>query len=181
MPSTDPPRYCPHQPFPPYTYVPGRSPHPISDPQGHSFGHSPPAAKELNSRDWRDNELYLYALDLFNHGYYWEAHEAWESLWHASGRKGPTADFLKGLIKLAAAGVKALEGRADGIRRHARRAAKLLRTVSVGRDDLMFGLPVAKLAAEAELIAGGMTNLNSATSSAVSPLGFMPVLLLSFP
>ena len=48
--------------------------------------------------------------DLLNHGFYWEAHEAWETLWHAAGRKGEIADFLKGLIKLAAAAVKAREG-----------------------------------------------------------------------
>ena len=34
-----------------------------------------------------------------------KSHVAWESLWMACGRKGAVADFLKGLIKLAAAGV----------------------------------------------------------------------------
>ena len=33
---------------------------------------------------------------LFNAGYYWEAHEVWEGLWHAYGRRGATADVLKG-------------------------------------------------------------------------------------
>jgi predicted metal-dependent hydrolase len=61
---------------------------------------------------------------LFDAGYYWEAHEAWEGLWHAEGRRGATADVLKGLIKLAAAGVKVREGREQGVRTHARRAAE---------------------------------------------------------
>jgi hypothetical protein len=39
------------------------------------------------------------------------------------GRHGATAQVLKGLIKLAAAGVKARERRANGVRTHARRAA----------------------------------------------------------
>jgi predicted metal-dependent hydrolase len=69
----------------------------------------------------------LYGIDLFNHGYYWEAHEVWEGLWHACGRKGQTADFLKGLIKLAAAGVKVREGKPQGVRSHATRAEALLR------------------------------------------------------
>lgn len=60
---------------------------------------------------------------MFNAGYYWEAHEAWESLWHAEGRRGATAEVLKGLIKLAAAGVKVREGRPNGVRTHAARAA----------------------------------------------------------
>jgi predicted metal-dependent hydrolase len=76
--------------------------------------------------NWRANPHYLRAVDLFNFGYYWEAHEAWEGLWIAAGRTGPVADALKGLIKLAAAGVKAYEGRPAGVRRHARRALELL-------------------------------------------------------
>ncbi len=63
-------------------------------------------------------------MELFDAGYYWEAHEAWESLWHAEGRRGATADLLKGLIKLAAAGVKVREGQEHGVCIHARRAAE---------------------------------------------------------
>ena len=79
---------------------------------------------------WENSAAYLWGIDLFNHGYYWESHEAWEALWHAAGRRGTTADFLKGLIKLAAAGVKAREGNRDGIGRHARRAADLFSRVA---------------------------------------------------
>ena len=45
-------------------------------------------------------------LDLFNHGYYWEAHEAWEGLWQVADRDGPLRMLFKGLIMLSAAGVK---------------------------------------------------------------------------
>jgi uncharacterized protein len=68
---------------------------------------------------------FLRGVELFNAGYYWEAHEVWEGLWHAEGRRGPTADVLKALIKLAAAGVKVREGRENGVRTHAGRAALL--------------------------------------------------------
>src|SRR4051812_27715407 len=95
------PRYCPQRPLPPYGYVPGLAPHPTSDPRGHSFGQHEPRPTPLSESIFRDNAPYLSAIDLFNHGYYWEAHEAGDSLWHGAGRSGPTADFLKGLIKLA--------------------------------------------------------------------------------
>lgn len=126
-------RYAPDIPFPPYSYVTGRFPHPTRDPAGHSHGHveAPPPAVEPAS--WNKSRIYLRALDLFNHGYYWEAHEAWESLWHVAGRRGAIADFLKGLIKLAAAGVKVREGRPDGVRRHARRAIELFRQVRMAQ------------------------------------------------
>jgi len=63
---------------------------------------------------------------LFNHGFYWEAHESWEHLWIALGRDGDDANIVKGLIKLAACGVKCLEANPTGAGRHASRAAELL-------------------------------------------------------
>ena len=147
-----PPRYCPQRELPPYSYVTGLVPHPTSDPRGHSFGHHEPQPDPLTEASCRANETYLYGLDLFNHGFYWEAHEAWEALWHASGRAGQTADFLKGLIKLAAAGVKARESRAAGVRQHAERAAELLRGASTNHLT-MFGLRVDLLSSAAAEIA----------------------------
>ena len=40
-------------------------------------------------------------IDLFNHGLYWEAHEAWEEAW-TPDRHGPDRGFYKGLIQVAA-------------------------------------------------------------------------------
>jgi uncharacterized protein len=116
-------------PLPPYSYVPGVTPHPVSDPRGHMFGQAHVSTAPLDVDAWRSSPMYLHAVDLFNHGYYWEAHEAWESLWHAAGRTGTAATWLKALIKLAAAGVKAREGRAAGVQRHARRGLELLAQV----------------------------------------------------
>ena len=113
-PSDPRPRFAPDDPLPPYTFVPGRTPHPVSDPAGHSFGAKPERPAAPDPARWRECRAYLRGLDLFNHGYYWEAHEAWERLWHAAGREGATAELLQGLIKLAAAGVKVREGRAAG-------------------------------------------------------------------
>ena len=74
---------------------------------------------------WQACSPYLYGIDLFNHGYYWEAHEVWEGLWRACGRSGPAGTFLKALIGLAAAGFKVRVGNLQGVRRHAQRAARL--------------------------------------------------------
>ena len=128
-------RYLPDRNFPKYAFVPGRHPHPVNDPAGHAFAQTAPAVPPLDPQRPRERMEFLYAVDLFNHGYFWEAHEAWESLWHAAGRSGPVGDLLKGLIKLAAAGVKAREGNAAGVARHARRAAELLRSIE-HREDL---------------------------------------------
>lgn len=112
--------------LPPYTYVPGQTPHPVSDPRGHAYGQPPEPVTPLDPAQPRQSLTWYTACSLFEAGYYWEAHEAWESLWHAAGRSGPVADCLKGLIKWAAAGVKVREGRPEGVRRHCFRAAQLL-------------------------------------------------------
>lgn len=122
------PRYT-TQPLPPYSYVPGYNPHPVSDPKGHMHGHTHETPSPLVPSNWNLCKEYLHGIDLFNHGFYWEAHEAWESLWHVAGRKGIVADFLKGLIKYAAMGVKVREGNPSGVQRHAKRANQLLSTV----------------------------------------------------
>jgi len=154
MPENDiPPRYCPERELPPYSYVPGGGrPHPTGDERGHSFGRHESPAAPLDETKWRENETWLFAIDLFNHGYYWEAHEAWEALWHACGRTGPVADLLKGLIKLAAAGVKSREGRPKGVKQHAARSLELLNAAQV-LGEMPFGLSLAEVRAAAEKIA----------------------------
>src|SRR5262245_35116123 len=123
------PRLVPERPFPPYSFVPNRFPHPVSDPAGHSHGAEPPLPTVLDPEQWQANKTYLYGIDLFNACYYWESHVEWESLWLACGRRGPTANMLKGLIHLAAAGVKHLENKPAGVKSHACRAAVLWREV----------------------------------------------------
>ncbi len=146
-----PPRLAPEFPLPPYSYVTGKFPHPTRDPAGHSFGHVPPEPAPLDPNNWQNSREYLFGCDLFNHGYYWEAHEVWEGLWKACGRRGTTADFLKCLIKLAAAGVKHREGRSEGVRRHAARAAELLESV---RQDAYAGFDVRTLLSIARRLEG---------------------------
>ncbi|MFO7768448.1 MAG: DUF309 domain-containing protein [bacterium] len=123
-PSREPlPRYAPGRDLPPYAFVGGGPfPHPRNQEGGHSLGEPEPKAAPLAPEAWEENEAYRYGMDLFNHGYYWEAHEQWEAVWVASGREGTAAEFLKGLIKLAACGVKVRQERNRGIRRHACRA-----------------------------------------------------------
>ncbi len=135
MPPPPPPRLTTRF-FPPYAFVPGMHPHPISDPSGHRCGDDADDVAPADVAAIRQS--HRWAVDLFNHGYYWESHEAWERLWILAGRRGPQADFLKGLIKLAAAAVKARQGQSQGVRRHAQRAAELFQ---IAADDRTFPNP----------------------------------------
>ena len=141
------PRFVPDEPLPRYAYVPGRSPHPVSDPAGHSYNAPRPRPAPPDPDDWAGCREYLYGIDLFNRGYYWEAHEVWEGLWKAAGRRGETADFLKGLIQLAVAGLKQRQGLPQVAQAHARRAAELWRGVA---QERLLGFTVAALADLAE-------------------------------
>jgi len=151
-----PPRLLPERTLPPYSYVPGHFAHPVTDARGHMYGEQPEEVPPPEPDGWRDCEAYLFGLDLFNYGYYWEAHEAWEAVWHAVGRRGRVADFFKGLIKLAAAGVKAREGKPQGLRRHAERAEELFLAVERARGNAaryFFGFQPAALADAARNLA----------------------------
>jgi hypothetical protein len=109
--------------LPPYTYVPGYAPHPISHPDGH--------LRDLKLPEtWSHGDHFEWGKRLFNHGYYWESHEAWEHLWLELGRTSADALLVKGFIKLAASGVKCREGNAVGATRHATRSAELLQADS---------------------------------------------------
>ena len=92
---------------------PARSIHPIDHPQGHSYGEAAPG-------DW------LYGIDLFNHGYFWEAHEAWEGLWRQSPKDSPRGRELQGVIQLAATLIKVAQGNLNGATRLRRKALENL-------------------------------------------------------
>lgn len=112
-------RYC-STPFPPYRYVPGEHPHPIAHPQGHSHrprGAPHPAVTHVPPERWRESEDYLYGCDLYNHAYWWEAHEAWEGLWQTCDKKAVQGRFLQGLIQAAACHLKIHMSSAAGVER----------------------------------------------------------------
>ena len=144
------PRLAPRRPLPPYAFIGDGFglPHPRRDPGGHMHGnveHDEPAP--LDPASWRESEAYLFGLDLFNHGYYWESHEEWEGLWIAAAKKGPVSEFVKGLIKLAAAAVKIRQGQLEGTRRHGARAEQHfeLAREMVGGAEHFAGLAFAEL------------------------------------
>ena len=62
-------------------------PHPRNDPDGHSYDEEEEYLPHFTAEEWRDCEHYLYGVDLFNQGYWWEAHEAWEAVWLAAGQR----------------------------------------------------------------------------------------------
>ena len=141
-------RFLPRRPFPPYAFLPGRDPHPTGDPRGHSWGHAETPPPWLAPERWRENEDYLFGCDLYNFGFLWEAHEAWEGLWHVSKRDADQAEFLQGLIQCAAASLKVLMQQPRGLARLAELGTDRLLLVQKHRGARYMGLDVATFVRE---------------------------------
>ncbi len=105
--------------FPSYRFVPGQSPHPTRDPNGHSYSNPLEQLASFETMDWQSCEEYLYGIDLFNYGYWWESHEALEPVWVAAGKQTETGFFIQGLIQVAIAHLKDFQGATDVAKRMA--------------------------------------------------------------
>lgn len=135
-------------PFPAYRYLPFQPdmPHPRNDPAGHSYGAEDEYLPPFEDDDWRTCQPYLYGINLFNHGYWWEAHESLEAVWMAAGQDTPTGKFIQGLIQVAAAQLKRFINQERG--------AKMLTESGVAKlsvaEGIFLGVEIAPLIAEVE-------------------------------
>ncbi len=127
------------RPFPSYRFVPGRAPHPIRDPDGHSYNKPSLQLAPFDPEKWRASEEYLYGIDLFNYGFWWEAHEALEAVWVAAGRRTETGLFLKGLIQISAAHLKWSQGSHEVALRKAEAGLEKMKRI----DGISLGIDVA--------------------------------------
>jgi uncharacterized protein len=144
--TSDSNRYAPLRPFPAYAFLPGVDPHPTRDPRGHSYSEEPEAAADyFECEAWRESDDYLYGVDLYNHGYLWEAHEAWEGLWHAAKHDELQAEFLQGLIQCAAGVLKVRMQQPRGVQRLIELGTGRLERVANEADPHYMGLDVHDL------------------------------------
>ena len=128
------------RPFPPYRHLPGETPHPERSPGGHLYRAREPAAVPLTPEGWAENEDFLFAVDLFNAGYFWEAHAYWERLWTLEATPRDVRRLLRALIQTAAACLKLRQGRIAGAR-------KLLDRAGLeGLDGRRLGIDLQSLA-----------------------------------
>ncbi len=139
------------KPFPSYRFIPGLRPHPTRDPQGHSYDLEEEILESFNLDNWRVCKPYLYGVDLFNHHYWWEAHEAWEVVWKCVGRHTETGLFLQGLIQVAVAMLKTEQDFRNAAERLARDGTTKLSLVK----GTYLGVDVLALSAEVHAYVSG--------------------------
>jgi hypothetical protein len=127
------PRYVPNLQLPARTYLPGSTADRVEV----------PATLDALPDDWRQCESYLYGIDLWNHGFPWEAHEAWEGPWRSTAA-GPRRQLLQALIQCAAARVQRAAGKEAGATTLFGRGLERLATIT---EPSCMGIAIAELRA----------------------------------
>jgi len=105
---TDIPNYTDRK-LPGYRHLPFQNAHPFLDKGGHSYGEKLTPAEGFNAENWLKSEEYLYCIDLFNNGFWWEAHERLKYISMAAGQDSETNHFEEdGAQTLAKMGIETL-------------------------------------------------------------------------
>ncbi|SHJ06089.1 hypothetical protein SAMN02745165_01446 [Malonomonas rubra DSM 5091] len=93
-------------PMPEYRHLPFKTPHPYMDEGGHSYKQELPKVDSFDEQSWQQCDTYLHAIDLFNQGYWWEAHELLKQVCYCVGRESQIGSFLEAVIQIAAGELK---------------------------------------------------------------------------
>ena len=109
-------RYCPNREFPPYSFIPTHNLNPNRI-GGYREGIPDPISTPLDKDNFFKHKDYLFAIDLINHGYYWESHVYFEAIWHAHNRRGNIANYCKAMVKISAGAIKHKQGRISSAER----------------------------------------------------------------
>lgn len=132
-------------PFPDRRYLPGTG---MARPgKGRAGLHIPQLASSaavFDAANWHFSQRYLYAVDLFNYRYWWEAHEVLEDIWIETGKKTGIGKFIQGLIQISAALLQASRPHSGASRLATKGLSKIrLQTgLFLGVDVLEFGRQV---------------------------------------
>lgn len=100
------PRRYSSVPLPRRRHLPGVSPRSSVDGRLLTWLETCPAPLGFGPDSWADSVHYRCAVDLFNFGFWWESHAAWEVVWRVAEKESLTALFVQGLIQVAAALLK---------------------------------------------------------------------------
>ena len=94
-------------------------------------GEAPPEEHWNQNAPWQSDPDAKYAADLFDNRFYWEAHEAWEAMWHSCTPGSASHKVLQSLIQIAAAILQHHMGSARGSRALLGRATERLKQAEI--------------------------------------------------
>ena len=129
-------RYLPDRELPLSRYVPGFGAHPQIP---------KPVAERIDFLHPERNQTLCFAVDLLNHGFFWESHVYLEALWEAHERQGAVADLMKALIRLAAVELCVLQNQEVRSSLHAAKAEALFQKLEMKEGAVFLGFEFAIL------------------------------------
>lgn len=97
--------------LPTIAYIPGLSKRPDSN----ALKRAGVKPQSLSDSPFHQNIHFLHGVDLFNGQFFWEAHEAWEDIWHEEIDKR-FREIIQGMIQFTAGMVKIKQGNDEGAR-----------------------------------------------------------------
>ena len=127
-------------PFPSYRYVPGVTPRHA---HGDRYEQSGDVHRPWSPEEWGTLERYLYGIDLYNNGFFWESHEALEDLWKSAERGSIQGRFVQGIIQIAAANLHRHMGRRASSLRQAEKGLTNL-GAALGEGPVYMGISIAE-------------------------------------
>lgn len=83
-----------------------------------------------------DVAAFAYGADLFNHGFFWEAHEVWETVWMAAAPNSARRQALRALIQMANACLKLAMGKRNAFERLAAEIAHISPNEGLAHEGL---------------------------------------------
>ena len=107
----------------------------------------------LNQQEVPGVAAFRYGVDLFNTGYFWEAHEVWEPVWMALAPNSRERCACQALIQGANACLKLRYGRGKAFARLAGEVDRLVREATV-EDGMVVGMALDKWCEEFRGFAG---------------------------
>ena len=128
----------------------------------------------LDAAKGDDANAFRYGADLFNHGYFWEAHEVWEAVWLASPPNSRRRQGVHSLIQMANACLKLAMGRCNAFRR----LAAEVESLAPGPDLEVEGLDVAAACRQFSGFVAGVPDAGEAIERPERRAGF-PVISLA--
>jgi len=140
-------------PLPVRKYIPGKERQKYPD-ESH-IPEIPADMGNFGANTWKSSKKYLYAIDLFNFGYWWEAHVILEDLWIQAGKTTLTAKFIQGIIQISAALVKDSQSMPQGAIRLATKGLSKLQL----HTGIFLGLNVKEFEHDVERYFAGKISL----------------------
>jgi uncharacterized protein len=120
-------RYCPEQDLPTSSFLPGLG-QPRPDERENSGG-------PWTAENWQEIQPWLFGVDLYNAGFFWEAHEAWEAVWKSWPKDSSEGLVVRGCIQAAAALLKIRLNCPGGVKKLSERSLNTWKLSQQGSPD----------------------------------------------